>query len=168
MAHVSPEFIRLDPLNLVWLNVGQRLARHFLQHPIHHRVVAHPHQPFGRPQADSLKIVRQGVGPLRRFYPAMIQFPAGLAAPPAQPALPSVAAAAVLHHRFAPAMLALHAQRYRTSKLNQYLLSNPQRSFVKPLQKLACLRVTKRSAWARLSSPIAAWKSGRCWWWGLG
>ena len=43
-----------------------------------------------------------------------------------------------------------------------------QRSFVKPLQKLACLRVTKRSAWARLSSPIAAWKSGRCWWWGLG
>ena len=132
MAHVSPEFIRLDPLNLVWLNVGQRLARHFLQHPIHHRVVAHPHQPFGRPQADSLKIVRQGVGPLRRFYPAMIQFPAGLAAPPAQPALPSVAAAAVLHHRFAPAMLALHAQRYRTSKLNQYLLSNPRHAAADP------------------------------------
>ena len=108
MAHISPEFVGLDPLNLVGFDVGQRLARHGFQHPVHHCVVADPHQPFGRPQAHALKVVRQGAGPLGRRHPPMIPFAAGLAARPAQPALPPVAATTIFHHRFIPAMLAFH------------------------------------------------------------
>jgi hypothetical protein len=109
LAHISPELIGFDPLDLVGLNGGQRLARHGLQHPIHHRVVTYPHQPFGRSQADPLKIVRQSARPLGRLHPAMIALATGLVALPAQPALPPVAATTVLYDRFAPAMLAYHA-----------------------------------------------------------
>ena len=110
MAHVSPEFVGFDPLDLVGLDVGQRLACHFFQHPVHHRVVTHPHQPFGRPQAHALQIVRQRARSLRRLHPALVPLAAGLAARPAQPALPPVAAATVFHYHLAPAVLALHAQ----------------------------------------------------------
>src|SRR5664280_1815744 len=79
-----------------------------VQHPVHPCVVADPHQPFGRPQAHALKVVRQGAGPLGRRHPPMIPFAAGLAARPAQPALPPVAATTIFHHRFTPAMLAFH------------------------------------------------------------
>ena len=110
MANVSPELVRLDPLDLVWLDVGQGFAGHFFQHPVHDRVVTHAHQPFGRPQAHALKVVRQGARSLRRCHPALIPLAAGLVTLPAQPALPPVAAAAVFYHRFASAMLAFHAQ----------------------------------------------------------
>jgi len=47
-------------------------ARHFGQHPIHHRVAAHTEQPLGRPQANALQSMRQRAPPLCRFHPAMI------------------------------------------------------------------------------------------------
>ena len=98
LAHVSPQLIGLDPLDFLRLGGGQRPACHRFEHPIHHRIVAHSHEPLGRPQPHPLKIVGQRSGALRGLHSPMIPCPAGLAAPSAQPALPAMSAAPVLHH----------------------------------------------------------------------
>jgi hypothetical protein len=51
----------------------------------------------------------------------MILLATGLVALLAQPALSSVAAATIFHHRFAPAMLAFHARTLTRLQANQYL-----------------------------------------------
>ena len=109
MAHVSPEIIGLDPLDFLRPGGGQRPAFHRFEHPIHHRIVAHSHEPLGRPQPHPLKIVGQRRGALRGLHSPMILFPAGLAAPSAQPALPPMSAAPVLHHFLTFTMLAFHS-----------------------------------------------------------
>lgn len=124
MANVSPEFVGFHPFHLVGLDPGQGFARHLCQHPIHHRIVAHAHQPFGRPQAHALKIVRQRARPLRWLDPAMILLATGLVALLAQPALASVAAATIFHHRWAPAMLTFHARTL--TRLASKLIPNEQ------------------------------------------
>ena len=108
MAHVSPQLIGFQPLDLLWLGGGQRLALHLFEHPVHHRIVAHAHQSLRGPQTYSLQIVRQRGRPLRGFHPAMIALPESLPAGTAQPTLPSMSAAPVFHHFIAGARWAFH------------------------------------------------------------
>ena len=96
MADVSPEFIGLQPFDLLRPGGGQRLAFHLFAHPVHHRVMTHAHQPLRGSQPHSLKVVRQRGLPLGGFHPAMIPLPEGLPARTAEPALPPMPAAPVL------------------------------------------------------------------------
>ena len=115
MAHVRPEFIGFHPLDLLRLGGGERLAFHRFEHPIHHGIVADAHQPLGRPQPHPLKVVGQRRRPLRRLHTPMILFPAGFAAGPAQPPLPSMPAASVFDHFFARTMLTCHPRTFTPS-----------------------------------------------------
>ena len=108
MAHVSPQLIGFQPLDILRLGRGQRLALHLFKHPVHHGIMAHAHQSLRGSQPHSLQVVRQCGLPLRGFHPAMIALSESLPAGTAQPALPSMSAAAVFHHFIAHARWAFH------------------------------------------------------------
>ena len=76
--------------------------------------MADAQQPFGGPLADALQVLRQGGLLFFGRYQAAVLFTKGFFAAQAEPALVSVARAAVFNNVISLAMGAVHAAAYNT------------------------------------------------------
>ena len=101
-------------MNLVRWRGLEHLAGQFFFHPVGDGVVADAEQPFGRPLADALQVLRQGGLLFFRRHQAPILFTEGFFAARAAPALMAVPRGAVLDDVGGLAMGAVHAAAYST------------------------------------------------------